>query len=278
VNRSHAAELDRVPAPALVIVAVLSVQLGAAVAKSLFDDLTPTGVVALRLVFGGLVLGLLFRPRIRTARGPSWLASVRPRARLDEPCFFQALDRIPLGIAVTLEFIGPLGAHRLARSSDFLSRHGRLRYRPGTWDRKGPDAVGVAFALAAGVPWGAYILRGVRVGKASRSDGSVLAMGVGARGSPVGVAVRRPPPLEPVPGGGSARCLVGDPAVARARGAPPPAHAGVRVLMSSSPRSARVGFVVLGERLDPGGDGDRARGRQRRCGARARTAPAPPDV
>ena len=159
MNRSHAAELDRVPAPALVIVAVLSVQLGAAVAKSLFDDLTPNGVVALRLVFGGIVLGLLFRPRIRN----------RPRAELRlavafglvlvamNLCFFQALDRIPL-------------------------------LAPGIGE--GLDAAGVAFALAAGVLWGAYILLGVRVGKAfAGPTGLVLAMGVGACVAlPLGVA------------------------------------------------------------------------------------------
>src|SRR4029079_10131440 len=98
--------------------------LGAAVAKSFFDALTPTGVVALRLIFGGFVLGLLFRPRIRN----------RPRAELRlavafglvlvsmNLCFFQALDRIPLGVAVTLEFIGPLGVALIGspRSWGFL--------------------------------------------------------------------------------------------------------------------------------------------------------------
>jgi inner membrane transporter RhtA len=260
VNRSHAAELDRIPAPALVIVAVLSVQLGAAVAKSLFDDLTPNGVVALRLVFGGIVLGLLFRPRIRN----------RPRAELRlavafglvlvamNLCFFQALDRIPLGIAVTLEFIGPLGVALIGsrRSSDFLwvamAASGIALLAPGIGE--GLNAAGVAFALAAGLLWGAYILLGVRVGKAfAGPTGLVLAMGVGACVAlPLGVA--------------SAGSSLLDPVVARARGTPPPAHA--RVRRPHEPRACdrrprrlrRPGRAAR----DSGGDGDLARGRRQR--------------
>ena len=58
MNPSRAADLDRIPAPWLVVAGVSSVQLGAAIAKSLFDELTPTGLVMLRLVFGALILGL----------------------------------------------------------------------------------------------------------------------------------------------------------------------------------------------------------------------------
>ena len=292
MNRSHAAELDRVPAPALVIVAVLSVQLGAAVAKSLFDDLTPTGVVALRLVFGGLVLGLLFRPRIRN----------RPRAELRlavafglvlvsmNLCFFQALDRIPLGIAVTLEFIGPLGVALIGsrRSSDFLwvamAASGIALLAPGIGE--GLDAAGVAFALAAGVLWGAYILLGVRVGKAfAGPTGLVLAMGVGACVAlPLGV--------------GSAGSSLLDPALLAA-------GFGVAVLSSAIPWSlelealrrlptqvfgvlmslepaigALVGFIVLGERLGIRAVTAIALVVAASAGAarEARTAPAPPDV
>jgi len=288
VNRSHAAELDRVPAPALVIVAVLSVQLGAAVAKSLFDDLTPTGVVALRLVFGGLVLGLLFRPRIRN----------RPRAELRlavafglvlvsmNLCFFQALDRIPLGIAVTLEFIGPLGVALIGsrRSSDFLwvamAASGIALLAPGIGE--GLDAAGVAFALAAGVLWGAYILLGVRVGKAfAGPTGLVLAMCVAL---PLGVASAGSSLLEPTllaAGFGVAVLSSAIPwslELEALRRLPTQVFG---VLMSLEPAiGALVGFVVLGERLGiravtaialvVAASAGAARG--------ARTAPAPPDV
>jgi inner membrane transporter RhtA len=292
VNRSYAAELDRVPAPALVITGVLSVQLGAAVAKSLFDHLTPTGVVALRLVFGAIVLGVLFRPRMRN----------RPRSELRlavafgltlvsmNLCFFQALDRIPLGIAVTLEFVGPLAVALVGsrRSSDFLwvamAAAGIALLAPGVGG--GADAVGVAFALAAGVLWGVYILLGARVGKAfSGPTGLVLAMTVGACVAlPLGVASAGSSLLEPA-------LLAAGFGVAILSSAIPwslelealrrlPTHV-FGVLMSLEPAiGALVGFVVLGERLGVRAitaialvviaSAGAARG--------ARTAPAPPDV
>jgi inner membrane transporter RhtA len=292
VNRSYAAELDRVPAPALVIAGVLSVQLGAAVAKSLFDDLTPTGVVALRLVFGTLVLGLLFRPRIRN----------RPRAELRlavafgltlvsmNLCFFQALDRIPLGIAVTLEFVGPLAVALIGsrRSSDFvwvaMAASGIALLAPGIGG--GLDAVGVLFALAAGALWGVYILLGARVGKAfSGPTGLVLAMAVGAFVAlPLGIVSAGSSLLEPA-------LLAAGLGVAVLSSAIPwslelealrrlPTHV-FSVLMSLEPAiGALVGFVVLGERLGIRAvtaialvviaSAGAARG--------ARTAPAPPDV
>ena len=292
MNRSYAAELDRVPAPALVIAGVLSVQLGAAVAKSLFDELTPTGVVALRLVFGTLVLGLLFRPRIRN----------RPRAELRlavafgltlvsmNLCFFQALDRIPLGIAVTLEFVGPLTVALVGsrRSSDFLwvamAASGIALLAPGIGG--GLDAVGALFALAAGALWGVYILLGARVGKAfSGPTGLVLAMAVGAIVAlPLGVVSAGSSLLEPA-------LLAAGLGVAVLSSAIPwslelealrrlPTHV-FSVLMSLEPAiGALVGFVVLGERLGIRAvtaialvviaSAGAARG--------ARTAPAPPDV
>ena len=292
MNRSHAAELDRVPAPALVIVAVLSVQLGAAVAKSLFDDLTPTGVVALRLVFGGLVLGLLFRPRIQNRpRGELRLAVAFGLVLVSmNLCFFQALDRIPLGIAVTLEFIGPLGVALIGsrRSSDFLwvamAASGIALLAPGIGE--GLDAAGVAFALAAGAFWGAYILLGVRVGKAfAGPTGLVLAMGVGACVAlPLGVATAGSSLLEPAllaAGFGVAVLSSAIPwslELEALRRLPTQVFG---VLMSLEPAiGALVGFVVLGERLGiravtaialvVAASAGAARG--------ARTAPAPPDV
>jgi len=125
VNRSRAADLDRIPAPALVIVGVSSVQLGAAIAKSLFDELTPTGLVMLRLVFGALVLGLLFRPRVRDRSSHELHLALAFGLTLVTMnfCFYQAIDRIPLGIAVTLEFVGPLGIALLgSRACGWLQR------------------------------------------------------------------------------------------------------------------------------------------------------------
>jgi inner membrane transporter RhtA len=284
---------ERIPAPALVITAVLSVQLGAAVAKSLFDQLTPTGVVALRLVFGGLVLGLLFRPRIRN----------RPRAELRlavafglvlvsmNLCFFQALDRIPLGIAVTLEFVGPLGVALIGsrHSSDFLwvamAAAGIALLAPGIGGEE-LDAAGVAFALAAGVLWGVYILLGARVGQAfSGPTGLVLAMGVGACVAlPLGIVSAGSSLLEPA-------LMAAGLGVAVLSSAIPwslelealrrlPTHV-FGVLMSLEPAiGALVGLVVLGERLGIRAVTAIALVVLASAGAArgARTAPAPPDV
>ncbi|MBV8563255.1 MAG: EamA family transporter, partial [Actinobacteria bacterium] len=100
----------RASAVALVLGAATSVQGGAAVAKSLFPQLGPPGVVFLRLLFGGLALWAITRPQLRE----------RPRRELGllivlgvvlvsmNLTFYESLDRLPLGVAVTVEFLGPL--------------------------------------------------------------------------------------------------------------------------------------------------------------------------
>ena len=262
MNRSRAADLDRIPAPALVIVGVSSVQLGAAIAKSLFDELTPTGLVMLRLVFGALVLGLLFRPRVRDRSSHELHLALAFGLTLVTMnfCFYQAIDRIPLGIAVTLEFVGPLGIALLGsrRVTDLLwvslAAAGIVLLAPGIGE-DGLDAVGVAFALGAGVLWAAYITLSVRVGRAySGPTGLVLAMAVGAViALPFGIASAGSALLEP-------ELLAAGLAVAILSAALPwslelealrrlPAHV-FGVLMSLEPAiGALVGFVVLGERL-----------------------------
>ncbi len=262
MNRSRAADLDRIPAPALVIVGVSSVQLGAAIAKSLFDELTPTGLVMLRLVFGALVLGLLFRPRVRGRSSHELHLALAFGLTLVTMnfCFYQAIDRIPLGIAVTLEFVGPLGIALLGsrRVTDLLwvslAAAGIVLLAPGIGE-DGLDAVGVAFALGAGVLWAAYITLSVRVGRAySGPTGLVLAMAVGAViALPFGIASAGSALLEP-------ELLAAALAVAVLSAALPwslelealrrmPAHV-FGVLMSLEPAiGALVGFFVLGERL-----------------------------
>jgi inner membrane transporter RhtA len=292
VNRSRAVDLDRIPAPWLVVAGVSSVQLGAAIAKSLFDELTPTGLVMLRLVFGGLLLGLLFRPRVRNRSSRELQLALAFGLTLVTMnfCFYQAIDRIPLGIAVTLEFVGPLGVALVGsrRSSDFLwvamAASGIALLAPGIGE--GLDAVGVAFALGAGVLWAAYITLSIHVGRAfTGPTGLVLAMAVGAAVSlPFGIASAGSALLEP-------ELLAAAFAVAVLSAALPwslelealrrmPAHV-FGVLMSLEPAiGALVGFVVLGERIGVRAvtaialvviaSAGAARG--------ARAAPAPPDV
>jgi inner membrane transporter RhtA len=292
VSRSRAADLDRIPAPWLVVAGVSSVQLGAAIAKSLFDELTPTGLVMLRLVFGALILGLLFRPRVRdrSARELQLALAFGLTLVTMNFCFYQAIDRIPLGIAVTLEFVGPLGVALVGsrRSSDFLwvamAASGIALLAPGIGE--GLDAVGVALALGAGVLWAAYITLSIHVGRAySGPTGLVLAMAVGALVAlPFGIASAGSALLQP-------ELLAAAFAVAVLSAALPwslelealrrmPAHV-FGVLMSLEPAiGALVGFVVLGERIGVRAvtaialvviaSAGAARG--------ARTAPAPRDV
>jgi inner membrane transporter RhtA len=261
VNRSRAADLDRIPAPWLVVAGVSSVQLGAAIAKSLFDELTPTGLVMLRLVFGSLILGIFFRPRVRDRSSRELQLALAFGLTLVTMnfCFYQAIDRIPLGIAVTLEFVGPLGVALVGsrRSSDFLwvamAASGIALLAPGIGE--GLDAVGVAFALGAGVLWAAYITLSIHVGRAySGPTGLVLAMAVGALVAlPFGIASAGSALLQP-------ELLAAAFAVAVLSAALPwslelealrrmPAHV-FGVLMSLEPAiGALVGFVVLGERI-----------------------------
>jgi len=186
----------RLPPTALVLGAVVSVQVGAAVAKSLFDDAGPAGTVLLRVGFAALVLWLLWRPR-PAAHGR---ADLRLAATFGVTlagmnlAFYEALDRIPLGVAVTLEFVGPLGVAVAAsgRALDLLwvvlAAAGILALA----DIGGGsvDATGVALALLAGCFWAAYILVNERVGRAFAGGGGLaLAMAVAAALlAPVGVA------------------------------------------------------------------------------------------
>ena len=149
----------------MAIVSIVSVQCGAALATTLFDSVGPLGrrLPALRLR-GRWPLSCSPAPRHRplAAGGPArpWdvvLFGVSLAAL--NLCFYAALDRLPLGIAVTLEFVGPLGGRgpRLApapRLALGAARRGRnraaLRWHRGRWSS---DALGVALALAAGGFW-----------------------------------------------------------------------------------------------------------------------------
>ncbi len=99
-----------VPPTALVIGAVASVQLGASLAKGLFDDVGPGGTVLLRMTFAALLLAAIWRPRARGRTRADWLLAAAFGLSLAGMnfAFYSALERIPLGVAVTLEFAGPL--------------------------------------------------------------------------------------------------------------------------------------------------------------------------
>ncbi len=186
----------RVPPTVLVMAAVGSVQFGAALAKSLFDEVGAGGTTFLRLALAAVLLVLIWRPRLRgRSRRELWLVVwfglVMAGMNL---AFYSSLDRIPLGVAVTFEFVGPLGiaVWGSRRAVDLLwvglAAVGIVLLADfGTSDL---DPVGVGLALLAGAFWAAYILLSARVGEAfSGANGLALAMVVGAVALlPLGVA------------------------------------------------------------------------------------------
>ena len=159
-------------------------QFGAAIAKSLFDELGPGGTVFLRVLFAALVLAAVWRPSVGGHSRSDWrlIAVFGLTLAGMNLAFYESLDRIPLGVAVAGSRRGrdlawvALAAAGILLLSDF-----------GTADL---DGLGVLLALLAGGCWAAYILLSVRVGRRfSGANGLALAMGVGALMLvPVGVA------------------------------------------------------------------------------------------
>src|SRR5919199_146205 len=152
-----------VPPTGLVLLSVGSVQLGAAIAKGLFGELGPSGTVFLRVGFAALVLLLVWRPSLGGhARGGYLVAALFGLALVAMNfTLYQALDRIPLGVAVTLEFVGPLGVAVAGsrRVLDLLwvvlAAAGIVLLAPlGVLGETDLDPVGVALAmLSSAVPY-----------------------------------------------------------------------------------------------------------------------------
>ena len=178
---------ERVPPTVLVLGGVASVQFGAAFAKTLFDEVGPGGVVFLRVSLAAVVLLALWRPPTRGhSRGELWLVAAFGVALAGMNfSYYSALDRLPLGITVTLEFVGPLGVAVAGsrRTIDLvwvaLAASGILLLSD--FGGADLDPVGVALALLAGAFWAGYILLSVRVGRAFPGGaGLALAMAAGA--------------------------------------------------------------------------------------------------
>jgi inner membrane transporter RhtA len=163
-----------------------STQVGGAIAKTLFDDLGPTGTVLLRVAFAAVLLTALSRPRLRghSRRELTLAAAFGLSLAAMNFSFYEALDRIPLGIAVTIEFAGPLAVAVAGsrRALDLvwvvLAAAGILLLARGG---SGVHIAGVLLALLAGFFWAAYIVLGARLGRAfPGGSGLSLAMIVGA--------------------------------------------------------------------------------------------------
>jgi inner membrane transporter RhtA len=245
----------------LVLVAVASVQFGSAFAKGIFDEVGAGGTVFLRVLSAAIVLTLIWRPRLSGLGRPELVVAMLFGLSLAgmNLAFYSALDRIPLGIAVTFEFVGPLGVAVFgsrrpldlawvvlaAAGIVLLSDFGGAEL----------DGLGVALAFVAGGFWAAYILLSVRVGRAiPGGSGLALAMLVAVVPlAPYGIAEGGADLLSP-------SVLAVGIGVGMMSSAIPytlelealrrmPAHV-LGVLMSLEPAAAATaGFVVLGEDL-----------------------------
>ncbi|UQD57331.1 DMT family transporter [Flavobacterium sp. K5-23] len=170
------------PIPA-VLFAIISVQSGAAIAKTLFPMLGAAATATLRIGLSAIILLAVYRPNLFKITAIQWKIVIPYGLSLGAMnlIFYLAIERIPIGLAVTLEFIGPLlvavlGSKRLL---DYLwvllAASGIVLIAP--WSNNGIDLIGVLFALLAGALWAAYIVLGGKVSKIMKG-GEAVATGM----------------------------------------------------------------------------------------------------
>ncbi len=181
---------NAIPPPGLVLLSIVSIQVGAALATHLFPILGAEGTVAVRIIFSALLLGLIARTRVRSF-GQTFVRNWRlllvfglSMAAMNL-FFYQSIDRIPLGAAVAIEFAGPFAVAALAsrRMSHFawvaLAALGIVLLSP--LSGVDLDALGVIFALLAGAMWAIFIILSSRVGKRIPGhDGLAIGMVIAA--------------------------------------------------------------------------------------------------
>jgi inner membrane transporter RhtA len=172
---------ELVPAPMLVLAGIVSVQVGNAWADTLFDRVGAGGAAFMRLAWAMLILMLVYRPVLRGRTREEWLPVLALGLVLAgmNLTFYHAIARLPLGIAVTVEFIGPLAVAvwHSRRLRDlvwvFLAAAGIVSLAHG--GSHNLSVLGLILAATAGGFWGLYILVQARLGRAF-SDGSGLAL------------------------------------------------------------------------------------------------------
>jgi inner membrane transporter RhtA len=249
------------PAPLLVVVAMISLQTGAAIGKSAFDRISPVEGTFLRLALATVILFVLLRPRLRRWDARSWRAAIVLGLALGgmNQLIYLAIDHIPLGVAITIEFLGPLTlalaqTKRLGDAAWALLALGGVALL-GLQAGGGLDPIGILFALGAATCWVGYILAAARLGAVSGQGGLAVSMLVAT--------------LLAVPlGGGAVGVAASDPsllvvfAVVAVLSSAAPYLIEVRalrtmptrvfgVLQSAGPAAAAVaGLIVLGEALD----------------------------
>ncbi|WP_264523804.1 EamA family transporter [Flavobacterium sp. N502536] len=172
-----------IPPVYAVLLAIISVQCGAAIAKTLFPTIGAAGTASLRIGISAILLLLAYRPNLKAITPKQWKIVLPYGLTLGAMnlVFYTAIERIPIGLAVTLEFIGPLlvaiiGSKRLL---DYywvlLAAIGIVLIAP--WSNDSIDPIGVIFALLAGALWATYIILGGKVSKIMH-DGQAVATGM----------------------------------------------------------------------------------------------------
>jgi inner membrane transporter RhtA len=163
-------ERTTVPAPLLVLTAIVSVQLGSAVARTLFDDLGAAGVTLLRLSLAAVILGIAVRPRVAGWSGAAWRAAVLLGVAMAgmNLLFYLALRTVPLGVGVTVEFLGPL-LLTLAQTRRLIDLLWALLAAGGVvllglGHGFTAPLGGLLLAFAAGLCWAGYILASAHLG------------------------------------------------------------------------------------------------------------------
>ena len=251
------------PATSLLMGSILSVQVGAALAKRLFHEIGPGGTVFLRVFLASLVLVAIWRPKLAQYSWAQYRLALLFGITFAGMnfAFYSAIARIPLGIAVTVEFIGPLGVAVVGsrRPLDFawgiLAAIGVLLLAP--WTGATIDPLGIVLALVAGGCWACYIVLGARTGRSfTGGSGLALALSIGAVIlAPIGIAEAGSTLLQPsvlLMGFGVALLSSAIPyslEIEALRRISPQLFG---IFMSIEPAMAAIiGFLILGETLAP---------------------------
>ncbi len=183
MSGSAAGRLGAAPPQLLLLVAIFSVQFGSASADRIFAAVGPGGVAFLRVLLTAVILLVVVRPRLagRTPRELRLVAAYGLALAGMNWSFYEGLDHLPLGVAVTIEFTGPLavavaGSRRALDGLWVLLAGGGVALLATRGGDEGVEAVGVVFVLVAAACWAAYILLAKRVGT---SFGALEALALG---------------------------------------------------------------------------------------------------
>jgi inner membrane transporter RhtA len=250
--------LDRVPPQVLAVAAIFSVQFGSAFARTFFDEVGSMGAAALRLFFGCIILAAIVRPRVRAWKRATWLRVIALGLALAgmNSFIYLAIDHIPIGVAVTVEFLGPL-AVALVQTRKLADAAWAVLALVGVlllgFDPSGElEWIGLVLAALAALFWVGYILMSSRLG--ADADGVAplaVAMVVAAI---VVVPIGAPTALSAVILDPRLLLIFGPPVRARVHGAQAHADADLRRALEPRPGSRgarRLRRAARGARRHP---------------------------